>query len=145
MLKSSRKLKSSVLSAASALGMESYVLPRLTGTRFIGHRVTAFKRLLDMWPAFITAYENCLSDSTHKRMHAKVKGQLNIFQSYRMLCLVCTYLHVLKKMKPTSKVFEGEGLLAYDVKPCVDLTIMELEQCKDSVGTNDEFLDSNLA
>ena len=145
LLKSSGKLKSSVLSAASALGIESYVLPRLTGTRFIGHRVTAFKRLLDMWPAFITAYENCLSDSTHSRMHAKVRGQLKLFQSYRMLCLVCTYLDILEKMKPASKVFEGEGLLAYDVKPCVDLTIMELEQCKDSVGTNDEFLDSNLA
>ncbi len=43
------------------------------------------------------------------------------------------------------KSFEGDGLLAYDVEPRVDLTKMQLGQVEESVGTSDEFLDSNLA
>ena len=98
-----------------------------------------------MWPAFIAAYENCLNDAANRTIHAKVQGQLKNFLSYKMLCLVCTYLDVLEKITPASKVFEGEGLLAYEVMPSVDYTLMELEECKESAGEADEFLDSNLA
>ena len=86
-LKNSGKLKSAVQAAASALGIQAYVLSRLTGTRFVGHRVEAFKRLLKMWPAFITAYENCLSDQSYSSIKPKVQGLLKTFRSYRMLCL----------------------------------------------------------
>ena len=61
-----------------------------------------------------------------------------------MFYLVCKYLDIIQKMKPASNVFEGERLLACEVKQCVELTIMELEQCKDSAGTNEEFLGSNF-
>ena len=37
-LKNSGKLKSAVQAAASSLGIQAYVLSRLTGTRFVGHR-----------------------------------------------------------------------------------------------------------
>ena len=65
-----------------------------------------------MWPAFITAYENCLSDQSYSSIKPKVQGLLKTFRSYRMLCLTCTYLDVLEKIRPASKVFEGDGLLA---------------------------------
>ena len=143
-LKNSGKLKSAVQAAASALGIQAYVLSRLTGTRFVGHRVEAFKRLLKMWPAFITAYENCLSDQSYSSIKPKVQGLLKTFRSYRMLCLTCTYLDVLEKIRPASKVFEGNGLLAYEVKPTITLTLMELEDCINSAGTSYEFLDSYL-
>ena len=143
--KNSGNLKSMVQSAANALGIQHYVMSRLTGTRFVGHRVEAFNRLLNMWPAFIAAYENCLNDAANRTIHAKVQGQLKNFLSYKMLCLVCTYLDVLEKITPASKVFEGEGLLAYEVRPSIDYTLMELEECKESAGKADEFLDSNLA
>ena len=54
-MKNSGKLKIMVKSAAKALGIQHYVMSRLAGTRFVGHRVKAFKRLLNMWPAFLAA------------------------------------------------------------------------------------------
>ena len=48
LLRNSGKLKSAVQAAASAIGIEYYVLSKLTGTRFVGHRSKAYKRLLDM-------------------------------------------------------------------------------------------------
>ena len=98
-----------------------------------------------MWPAFIAAYENCLNDAANRTIHAKVQGQLKNFLSYKTLCLVCTYLDVLEKITPASKVFEGEGLLAYEVRPSIDYTLIELEECKESAGEADKFLDSHLA
>ena len=67
------------------------------------------------------------------------------FKSYKMLCLASTYLGVLEKMTPASKKFEGEGLLAFDVKNTIDLSLLELQDCRERAGTEDELLDSSLA
>ena len=144
-LKNSGKLKSMVRQAASALGIQFYELSRLTGTRFVGHRFEAFQRLLNMWPAFLTAYGNCLNDQSCAKIKPKVQGLLNKFRSYRRLCLTCTYLDVLDKIRPASKVFEGNGLLAYEIKPTIDLTLVELEDCMNDAGSDHEFLDSHLS
>ena len=144
LLKNSGKLKSMIEAAATALGIEYYVLPKLTGTRFVGHRVRALTRLLDMWPAFKTAFETCLSDPANKNINPKVKGSLEKFCSYQFLCLVCTYLDVLEKITPTSKVFEGEGLLAHEVRPTIDLTLLELKECRDVAGKDEEYVESHL-
>ena len=47
----SGKIKSEIRSAATVLNIQHYTLSKLTGTRFVGHRRNAFRRLLDMWPA----------------------------------------------------------------------------------------------
>ena len=149
LLRRSGKLKIMVEAAATALGIEHSVLPRLTGTRFVGHRVRALKSQLDTWPSFISAFENCLADSNCKKIHGKVKGLWDKFHSYRVLCLACTYRDVLLKMRPASKVFEGDGLLVHEIKPTIiliiDFTLFELADCKESAGTDSEYLDSNLA
>ena len=62
-----------------------------------------------------------------------------------MLCLVSAYLDILDKMVPASKIFEGECFLAFDIKNAIDLTLLGLQDCMESAGTNDEFLDSFLA
>ena len=62
-----------------------------------------------------------------------------------MLCLASTYLDVLEKMIPASKIFEGEGLLAFNVKSTIDLSLLELQDCRECAGTEDEYLDSSLA
>lgn len=144
LLKNSGKLKSMIEAAATALGIEHYVLPKLTGTRFVGHRVRALTRLLDMWPAFKTAFETCLNDPANKNVNPKIKGLLEKFRSYQFLCLVCTYLDVLEKITPASKVFEGEGLLAHEVRPTIDLTLLELRECRDVAGKDEEYLESHL-
>ena len=56
--KNSGKIKSEIKSAAHASNIQYYQLPKLTGTRFVGHRRAAFKCLLDTWPAMKLAFEN---------------------------------------------------------------------------------------
>ena len=62
LLEASGKIKSEVANAATTLGIQAYSLPKLKGTRFIGHRLTAIQRLVDMWSAFDLAYENIVAD-----------------------------------------------------------------------------------
>ena len=143
--KNSGKPKNAVQSTASDIEIEYYVLSKSIGTRSIGQRASAYKTLLDMWPAFITAYIKCISDPSYSNIKSKVKGHVEKFQSCHMLCLVSIYLDELKKMVPASKIFEGEGLLAFDIKNTIDLTSLGLYDCRESAGTNEEFLDSFLA
>ena len=62
-LKHSGKIKSQIKAAPEAMNIQHYSLPKLTGTRFIGHRINALKKLLDMWPVFITGLSNTLAGS----------------------------------------------------------------------------------
>ena len=45
LLKNSGKIKSEIKSAAHALNIQQYQLPKLMGTRFVGHWRAAFKCL----------------------------------------------------------------------------------------------------
>ena len=58
LLKNSGKIKSKTKSAAHAMNIQHYQLPKLTGTRFVDHQRAAFKCLLDTWPAMKLAFEN---------------------------------------------------------------------------------------
>ena len=146
LLKNSGLLKSEVKAAASALDISFYQLTKLTGTRFVSHRRRAFKHLLDMWPAFISAYETSLALGKHKaETRAKIQGFLKTFHSYEMLCRVCCYLDILEKITPASLVCEGEGLLPFDVKTTIARTKLELEEIVETAGEPEEFLDSYLS
>ena len=48
LLRDSGKIKSEVKKAAYVLGIQNYTLPKMTGTRFIGHQRKAFEVLLKM-------------------------------------------------------------------------------------------------
>ena len=125
LLKNSGKITSEVRAAAESLSIHFNKFPKITGTRFIGHRVKALTVLLDSWPAFIVAYENALaSTSTKEDTKAKIRGLLKNFRCYKLLCRTCCYLDVLEKMRLASMVFEGKGLLPFDVWPSVCQTTM---------------------
>ena len=121
LLRDSGKIKSEVKKAAYVLGIQNYTLPKMTGTRFTGHRRKAFEVLLKMWPAFLTVYENVVADpKTNPDTKSKVQGLLNNFRSYKILTLVCTYLDILEKTVPASNVFEGEKLLPFEIKESIN-------------------------
>lgn len=86
-LKNSGKVSGIVKASASALGIQYQKMSKITGTRFIGHRASAFKKLLDMWPAFTEGYENIIANASSQASKAKVEGLLKKFQSFKFLTL----------------------------------------------------------
>ena len=100
-----------------------------------------------MWPAIITALENTIVVTKYKPgTKAKIQGFLKQLKSYPFLCTVATYLDILEKITPTSLVFEGDGLLPFEVKPTIDLTVSKLEDLIECSGSDEEELsDSHLS
>ena len=145
-MKNSGKIKGEVKTACAALDIKHYTLSKLTGTRFVGHRRSAFQRLLDVWPAIITAFENVIADEkTKAETRAKVVGLNRKLKSYRTLCLTCIYLDILELITPASKIFEGEGLYPFELGPVISETISHINDGIESCGTDDDMLTSHLA
>ena len=146
LLRNSGKIKSEIKEAANALQIQHYTLPKLTGTRFVGHRRNAYRRLLDIWPAVIVAFENVVTDGkTKSDTKAKTAGLLRKLHSYKNLCLTAAYLDVLELISPCSKLFEGEGLLPGDIPRIITETMQNLQDSVDEIGTEDELLTSHLS
>ena len=145
LLKNSGKIKSEIKSAAHALNIQHYQLPKLTGTRFVGHRRAAFKCLLDTWPAMKLAFENIIADpKTRQETKAKVKGLLKKLNLYCFMSLVTCYLDILEIVTPISKLFEAERLLPYEVQPLVSETIANIDDCINA-SIDDDLLGSYFA
>lgn len=146
LLKNSGALKSEVKSAAKALDISCYTLPKITGTRFVSHRRKAYTRFLNMWPALITAFDNAVA---HRKMKAetkaKISGLLKVLRNYEFVMLTCAYVDILEKITPLSLVYEKDNLLVTEVKPSLSTTYLELEDIIDTAGNDEELLDSHMA
>ena len=143
-LRNSGKIKSEIRSAATVLNIQHYTLSKLTGTRFVGYRRNAFRRLLDMWPAITLAYENVVADNkTLAKTKAKVSGQLRKFKSYDILCKTCTYLDLLEIKLQLQKSLKGKDCC--HVMWIIDETIANIQDAIDDSGTDEEFITSHLS
>ncbi|XP_065658486.1 uncharacterized protein LOC136083002 [Hydra vulgaris] len=144
LLRNSGKIKQEVINASAALGTTQYTLPKLTGTRFVGHHIIAFKNLLESWPAYIVAYKNYVNERKNPiTTRAKGQGLLKKFKSYNFLCTVAVYHDLLELNVPASKVFEANELLPHEILAKINQTNLELELKLEEIDTDLEFLNSN--
>ena len=98
-----------------------------------------------MWKPLTTAFGNIVADKrTTVPVRTKAQGILEKLQSYPFRCLVYCYLDVLELITPASKKFEEEELMACEVKPIINETILNLNdaiQC----DADQDMLTSYLA
>ena len=109
LFKNSGKLKTLAKKEAEALNITWYRLPKLNGTRFVGHGHRALKKLLHNWPALLTAFTDFLSSERNnkKANRAKVTRILNKLKYYCFLCTMPAYLEIVENITPSSMVFEN--------------------------------------
>ena len=143
----SGKLNSAVQAACVALGIKNHrKLPKIHGTRFINHRRRGFRVFLEIWPGLITAYENAVADpKTVNLTKAKLRGFLRRLKSYEFLCKTVYFLDILDASGPASLIFEGDGLMGYEIEDVTSRTCSELEDIEQNAGKDEEALDSNKA
>ena len=105
LMKNLGAVKSDVKSAAKALDKSCYTLPKITGTCLVSHRKKAYTRLLNMWPALITAFENTLAYHRIKaKTKAKISDLLKVLRNYEYVMLTCAYDDILEKITTLSLV-----------------------------------------
>ena len=72
----------------------------------------------------------------------RLRGLLKRIKDADIICGIATALDIIEVMRPLSLVFEGEGLIAFNIKPTVDKAIGQLQdifECHE-----EEMLDSHL-
>lgn len=85
-------------------------LPKLTGTRFVGHRRSSFSAYLEDIPALIAGLQIILDDKKSKSTtKAKVQGLLKTVKDFRKLAYCVAYRDLLETIVPASKVLEGKN------------------------------------
>ena len=113
-MRNSGKLKEIIREAAATIGITFYNLPKIHGTRFIGHQRRGLTSLLGTWPAIIMHYESYATDNQNiAAIREKVTNLLKKLHSYDFLVLVETYLYLLEVIVPVSKIFEISELLRH--------------------------------
>jgi hypothetical protein len=99
----------------------------------VNHRRRGFTKLLHLWPALIKTFTNAITREKGCRpeTRAKIKGILNKLHSYKFLCQTSVYLDILESISPLSMIFEKNLLMAYDVKPAVEQTLVNFQEMLD--------------
>ena len=141
LFKKSGAIKAEVSAAAEAIGITYYALPKITGTRFVSHRYRGFSPLLHMLPALKIAYENYVTEQKCGSTKDKLIGLLKKMKDAEIICGIATALDIFEVMRPLSLVFEGEGLMAFNIKPTVDITIGQFQDIFECHG--EVLLDSH--
>ena len=101
---------------------------------------------MDIWPGIVTAYENIESDrKTKGETRAKVKGYLKKLRSNKIFQKVINFLNILDCIAPVSLVFEGEGLLPFEVAHVIAKLEVNLNysECSESFDKQVSISDSN--
>ena len=70
-----------------------------------------------------------------------MEGLLRKFENYCYISLTCLYLDLLERTVPTSKAFEGEKLLPFEIKMSIQTTLVDLTELFDD---DYDDLDSHL-
>ena len=101
---------------------------------------------MDIWPSIVTAYENIESDrKTKGETRAKVKRYLKKLRLNKFFQKVINFLNILDCIAPVSLVFEGEGLLPFEVAHVIAKLEVNLNysECSESFDKQVSISDSN--
>ena len=143
--KNSGKLKRMVQNSAKLHGIQYYIIPKISGTRFITHRLRGVDSLLHNWTALREAFENAVvDDKTKGETKAKLRGYLKKLNDYRYRCTATAYKSILRCCAKLILEFEKEDILVSEVNAHVEDTIEELSGVLENTPENIEVLGNCL-
>ena len=99
---------------------------------------------MHIWPALVMGYENAEIVTTAPETRAKVTGLLRLLRSVLHLLKVCGSLDLVDKMGPAYMVFEGDGLMPFEVKSSLKITVDDLRDVISSCEEGEPPIDSYL-
>ena len=135
----SGKLKRSVKQKAKALGVDAYVLPKVTGTRFVGHRLNAVKVLLHNWTVYSVTFKNEIDERKHSDpVRSKLIGYLKVLDDFQMRCSAVLSKKILSMCSHLQYQFEEGKILAFEIPEKIDFGIDNLQELIDEYNKGDE-------
>ena len=138
-LRKSGKLKRSVKQKATALGVDAYVLPKVTWTRFVGHMLNAVKVLLHNWTVYSVTFKNEIDERKHSDpVRSKLIGYLKVLDDFQMRCSAVLFKKILSMCSHLQYQFEEGKMLAFEIPEKIDCVIDNLQELIDEYNKDDE-------
>ena len=121
---------------ANALNIDGYVFPpKVTGTRFVTHRLKGTKIILHNWTTLVDSFHTAISDrKTQPTVRSKIQGLLKKLEDFRIRCQAAMYHKINGAMKLLTDNMQN-GVL-----PLNEQTLNMLKQ-KHPEGKNREVRD----
>ena len=84
---------------------------RSSGTRWIAHKVSAMKQIVDKYGVYMCNIWNMLQDTSYRAKEwARIQGYLKNWKTGKMLIHLCFYLDILGPAKELSVNFQHEKI-----------------------------------
>jgi hypothetical protein len=99
-----------------------YCVPKVHGTRFVGHVHRGLDHLLKNWIMLCMYFENQLSDKKLRASHAKIRDLLKKLRSWKMLVICSLLKSILEIITTLSLQMEKGELQVCDILPAIDKT-----------------------
>ena len=117
---------------ATALKIDSYVFPKVTGTRFVTHQLKGAKVLLHNWIALADSYRTTTADTkTKPTIRVKIQNHQKKLNDFRFHCHTVIYYKILSVCSTLQFEFKEKFILASDVCNLLQNTIEDLEKLND--------------
>ena len=114
---------------ATALNIDGYVFPKVTGIRFVTHRLRGAKVLLQNWTALADSYRTAIADAkTKPSVWAKIQNHQKKLNDFRFRCHAVMYYKILSVCSTLQFEFEKKFIFASDVCNLLQNTIEDLEE-----------------
>ena len=114
--KRSGKLKRMFKETATALNIDGYVFPKVTGTRFVTHQLKGAQVLLHNWTALADSYCTAVADAkTKPTVQAKIQNHQKKLNDFQFRCDAVMYYKILSVYSTLQFEFEKKFILASDV------------------------------
>ena len=121
LFKKSGKLKRAVKKEAKAQNIDAYVLPKVTGTRFVGHRLNAVKVLLHNWAIYGTTFTKEIDQRPPSdKTRSKLIGYMKVLDNFKNRCAAVLFKKILSICAHLQYQFEEGKVLAFEIPEKID-------------------------
>ena len=111
------------------LEIDAYVLPKVKGTRFVGHRLNAVKVLLHNWYALGRSFKKEIVTRSHSDpVRSKLIRYLKELNDYRMRASAVMFKKILSICRNLQYQFEDGKILAFEIPEKIDNVIDDLQE-----------------
>ena len=114
--KCSGKLKRMFKNTETALSIDGYVFPKVTGKRFVTHQLKGAKVLLHNWTALADSYCTAIADAKTKPIiWAKIQHHQKKLNDFWFHCQAVMYYKILSVSSTLQFEFKKKFILASDL------------------------------
>ena len=124
---------------ATELDVQVYRFPRVHGSRFVSRLRKGLEVILHNWIPLLVAIQTSIETNSHKTIKDKLVVILIKLMNVNILAAACLFKAILDIVSKLLLKFEDNRIQLFDVRPFVDLAIIQLEELRTN---NDSVIES---